>query len=282
MKKNSNDFFSVIRSALSKKNITENNFSTLKFLMPLIALLFSCYTLKGQDSEMEMVDYKAFNAGLHLKNMHTWHGFVVEAGPVAATNLEFNSPNKKFTFGLWGGVSTDGDYTELSIYTLYRFSDKFFIEAVSHNNYTGIEENGGRLHYFGYDRYQPYNFVDLNFGYSITDAFSVYLATILGGGSRDFEVQNNGDAKNSYTHYLELKHKVWKKDDHSLSLFVGGAFSFLTDKTFYTDKKGNFVNIGAIFTKNIHIGSFSTPVELTAMWNPEKEIAVLQIDIAIF
>ncbi|WP_308993927.1 hypothetical protein QLS71_001125 [Mariniflexile litorale] len=274
------------------------------FKLVLICLLFSFSVLSAQNEEidqsevggLEKDDYKPFNAGAHLKNMHLWHGFVVHPGAVFATNLEYNSRNKKFTFGLWGGASftsvdvvnkNTGDYVganykEFSIYTMYRFSDKFFIEAVSHNNYTGVEERGDKLHYWSYDKTQGYNFVDLNFGYMVTDNTLLYLATILAGRSGDYEVQSDGSVKDSWTHYLEIKSKVWEKDDYKLSLFAGGAWSFITDKTFYTEGVGNFINVGASLSKDIHIGNYRMPVEVTAMWNPEKEKAVLQLDLTIF
>ncbi|MDO6769596.1 MULTISPECIES: hypothetical protein [Cellulophaga] len=246
--------------------------------------------------EEEEDDYKAFNASAHLKNMHIWHGFQVQSGGVFATSLEYNTRDKKFTFGVWGGASlssTDiyneesdayvsANYKEFSIYTLYRFSDKFFIEAVSHNNYTGVEERGDELHYWSYDKTQGYNFVDLNFGYNITDNTLLYLATILGGGSGDFEVQDDGSFKNSWTHYFEVKSKVWERDDYSLSLFAGGAWSFLTDKTFYTESSANVINVGATLGRNINFGNYKMPVEVTAMWNPEQERTVLQLDIMLF
>jgi hypothetical protein len=139
-------------------------------------------------------EYKPFNIGLHLKNMHLWHGFVVTPAPMLATNLDFNSRDKKLKFGLWGtagfsptdvtnksGDLVSATYKELSVYTFYRFFDKFFIEAISHNNYTyiGVEETGDVLHYWSYDKTQGYNFVDLNFGYQVTKSTSLYLATIL-------------------------------------------------------------------------------------------------------
>tara|TARA_R110000868_G_scaffold1389_1_gene10668 strand:- start:9399 stop:10322 length:924 start_codon:yes stop_codon:yes gene_type:complete len=287
-----------------KEKASEFNHARFRFILFCMCLLFSLNNLSAQDEKTELSevdrskkdDHKAFDAGVHLKNMHIWHGFVVHSGAVVATNLEYNSRNKKFTFGVWGGASlasTDvvnkdtGDnvsanYKEFTIYTVYRFSDKFFTEAVSHNNYTGVEERGDKLHYWSYDKTQGYNFVDLNFGYMVSDNTLLYLATILGGGSGDYEVQNDGSFKDSWTHYLEIKSKVWEKDDYKLSLFAGGAWSFTTDKTFYTESSGNLINVGASLSKNIHIGKYKMPVEVTAMWNPEKEITVLQLDLTIF
>lgn len=266
-------------------------FKTLSFCL---LILLSTNLIFAQDKMDE--DYKAFNAGGHLKNMHTWHGFVVHPGAIFATNLEFNSRNKKFTAGFWGGASfttidivnkitgefVSANYKEFSIYTLYRFSDKFFMEAVTHNNYTGVEERGDVLHYWSYDKTQGYNFVDFNLGYNISSNTLLYLATIVAGGSGDYEVQEDGSFKDSWTHYFEVKSKVWERGSSKLSLFVGGAWSFTTDKTFYTKGVGNVINVGASFNKDINIGRYKLPVDVTAMWNPEKEITVLQLDLTLF
>ena len=241
-------------------------------------------------------EYQAFSIGAHVKNMHLWHGSVVHPGAMIATSLEYNSKNKKFTFGLWGGASfstidvdnfTTGKtesafYKEVSIYTKYRFSDRFFIEAVSHNNYTGVEERGDELKFWSYDKTQGYNFVDINFGYNITSNTLLYLATIINGGSGDYEVQVDGSLKNSWTHYFEVNSKVWEKGDASLTLFTGSAWSFATDKTFYTDSAANIINVGATFNKDVKIGNYNLPIGVTAMWNPEQEKTVLQLDLTLF
>ena len=266
-----------------------------------LQLLFLCFLFLGistinAQNEIVKDNYKAFSAGVRIKNMHLWHGFVVHPGAMIATNLEYNSRNSKFTLGVWGGASfttvnvtnkntganVAAHYQEFSLYTKYRFSDKFFMEAVSHNNYTGVEERGDVLHYWSYDKTQGYNFVDVNFGYNITPNTLLYLATIINGGSGDYEVQTDGSLKNSWTHYLEVNSKVWESGDSSLSLFAGGAWSFFTDKTFYTKGSANLINVGATFNKNVKLGNYDLPVGVTAMWNPEKERTVLQVDFTIF
>lgn len=276
----------------SKKSTTQKALQlTFSFLV-----LCSLSTVSAQEQENKIDAYEPFSIGAHVKNMHTWHGFVVHPGALFATNIEYNTRNKKFTFGFWGGASfssvdveniNTGEkesayYKEFSIYTKYRFSDKFFIEAVSHNNYTGVEERGDKLSYWSYDKTQGYNFVDLNFGYNVTPNTLLYLATIINGGSGDYQVQENGDLENSWTHYFEVSSKVWEKNNSSLSLFAGGAWSFITDKTFYTEGSGNIINVGATFSKKLKISNYNVPVDVTAMWNPEQEKTVLQLDITLF
>jgi len=271
---------------------------TLKAIVLTIAIssimLFST-DANAQNSEVDNV-YKPFSINAHLKNMHIWHGFVVHPSALFATSLEYNTRNKKFTFGFWGGASFSGvdvehketgelvsaSYKEFSIYTKYQFNNRFFIEAVTHNNYTGVEERGDKLSYWSYDKTQGYNFVDVNLGYYVTPKTLLYLATIIGGGSGDYEIQNDGSLKDSWTHYFEVKHKIWENDTSHFSAFVGGAWSFITDKTFYTESAGNVINVGVAYNKSISISNHNIPVEVTAMWNPEQEKTVLQLDIQLF
>ena len=268
---------------------------SLSVLLLNIILLISAQNTNAQ-KDITNEDYNAFSVQAHVKNMHLWHGGVVHPGAMIATSLEYNSKNKKFTFGLWGGASfssidvnntTTGEtesafYKEVSIYTKYRFSDRFFIEAVSHNNYTGVEERGDELKFWSYDKTQGYNFVDVSFGYNVTPNTLLYLATIINGGSGDYEVQADGSLKNSWTHYFEVNSKVWEKGDANLSLFAGGAWSFTTDKTFYTDSAANIINLGATYSKDVKVGNYNLPIGVTAMWNPELEKTVLQLDITLF
>ncbi|MHA7941472.1 hypothetical protein ACJOV8_000120 [Formosa sp. 3Alg 14/1] len=268
---------------------------SFKYVALALLLTLSVNVASAQE-ELSADDYNPFRIGAHLKNMHLWHGFVVHPGAVIATELEYNSRNKKFTFGLWGGASfssTDvynentGEnvgayYKEVSIYTKYRLSERFFVEAVSHNNFTGVEERGDDLHYWSWDKTQGYNFVDVSFGYKVTPNTLLYLATIIGGGSGDYEVEADGTLKNSWTQYFEVNSVVWKNQNSNLSLFVGGAWSFFTDKTFYTEGAGGVVNVGATFNKDLYIVKYKVPVSVTAMWNPEEEKTVLQLDIALF
>ena len=268
------------------------------FSLIIVFTLFSNLTINAQEKKEELTkdNYQPFNAGLHLKNMHIWHGFLVQPGPIFATNLEYNSRNKKITLGLWGGssfASTDvgqdqngnnvtGNYKEVSMYAVYRFNTRFFTEVVSHNNYTGVAERGEDLNYFSYDRDQTYNFIDVNFGYQITPSFSLYAGTILFGQASDTELQPDGSLDNNWTTYVEAKAKLYDKDGYQLTGVVAGAFSLVTEKTFYTEEQANIINVSLVLAKKINWGNFTVPVEVTGMWNPEKKITVLQVDLTLF
>jgi len=283
---------------------------SITYLILLVSIIFYSNPMIAQQNQEEneeianeVDDYKPFKAGLRLKNMHIWHGFVVTSGPMFATNLEYTTRNSKFTFGFWGAssfTSTDvwnpnteqyvsANYREFSIYAVYRFTDRFFTELVTHNNYTGVEERGDKLEYWSYDKTTSYNFPDLNFGYNF-DKFSLYWGVIIFGQSQDVEKDDNGNLvrdengnlTDSWTQYAEIKGTLYEKNNIKLTGFVGGAWSLHTDNTFYTTGKGNIINVGATLHTVAKLGNYKLPVETTAMWNPEKEITVLQVDLILF
>lgn len=284
-----------------KKELFTNN-SLGQFMMGFMTLIvfLSTGVVKAQQDEKSAAsdiveldeEYQPFKFNAHLKNMHTWHGFVVQSGPMFATNMEYTTRNGDFTFGFWGGSSfaSSGDpYKEFSIYAVYRFSDRFFTELVTHNNFTGVEERGETLHYWDYNKETSYNFPDLNFGYNF-DKFSIYWGVILFGQSQDVAkdddgnlvYDSNGDLEDSWTQYAEVKATLYEKHGSKLTGFVGGAWSMHTDNTFYTEGKANLINVGLSLARTVNIVGYKLPVDVTAMWNPEKEITVLQLDLKLF
>lgn len=303
----------LTKMPLQNRTYKGTTFSRISFF--ILLLLCVSMNIEAQDEKMETRspttqeeekmedDYKAFDVGVHLKNMHLWHGFIVSETPIFATNMEYNSRDKKFTAGIWGAAGfnsidvtndngtprdpnddfrVNANYKEVSIYAVYRFSESFFVEAVSHNNFTGVAERGEELNYWSFDRDQNHNFVDLNFGYKPNPKTLLYLATILGGGQKDFVRNSDGTIDNSWTNYLEIRQNLWQKKDYNLDMIVGGAWSFFTDKTFYTEGRGNVINAALALSKKLKIGNHTIPVEVMGMWNPEKKVTVIQLDITLF
>ncbi|WP_298782333.1 hypothetical protein [uncultured Polaribacter sp.] len=288
----------VFGSQLKEAKV-KNGFSLGKAVIAVFVALLSFGNANAQDDGKNMEDsYKPFKFGAHLKNMHLWHGFQVQSGPMVATNLEYTSRDSKFTLGFWGGASfasSGSPYKEFSTYAVYRFSDRFFTELVTHNNFTDIAASGVGYNSWAYDRATAYNFADLNFGYNF-DKISLYYGVILFGQSSDVDryadgalvngsnlvYDANGDLTDSWTQYLEVKAKLFEKDGATLTGILGGAWSFHTDNTFYTQGSGNIINVGLALAKKMSLGNYKLPVEVMAMWNPERKETNLQLDITLF
>lgn len=249
----------------------------LKVLLLFVAIL--CADMLFAQGEEDA--YKPIEGHLSLRNMHMWRGFVVTPGAMTSVALEYNSKNEKLTLGLWGGASFNGTFKEYSYYGVYRFADNFYAEVVSHNNYSSQNEED--IDMFSYNKETSPNFVDIALGYTISEEvpLTLFWATILGGQAGDYEEDENGEKTNSYSNYAEAKYRLYNKDGYQLSAFAGGAFSFSTDKTFYS-KGANFVNIGLTLNKEVEVFSKKIPMAFNGIWNPESGKGVLQIDIALF
>jgi hypothetical protein len=136
---------------------------------------------------------------------------------------------------------------------------------------------------FSYDKEVSPNFVDIALGYIISEQFplKIFWATIVGGQAGDYEEDEEGTMTDSYSNYVELKYKVYHQDGYRVSAFAGGAFSFLTDITYYSDE-ANFVNAGLTLNKNVEVFSKEIPVEFNGIWNPESGKGVLEFNVALF
>lgn len=265
--------------------IKRTNTKHISLALLTISLLFPIATWAAakQDSttiqEDKAISLDNFDINFNLKNMHTWHGSVVTPGAMMATSMEYKSNNDKFIVGLWGGTSFNGTYKEFSYYTSYQFTDRFKTSFISHNNYSDSENPN----IFSYDKFTSPNFVDIVLEYTVSDRLplNIYWSTILFGQGGDFETDATGDITNSFSNYVQLSYPVLKKENTQLSLFAGGAFSFSTEKTFYSEK-ANIVNAGIKLDQNIKMFNTVLPVSATALWNPETKLGVLQLDIALF
>ncbi|MGQ1786376.1 MULTISPECIES: hypothetical protein [unclassified Saccharicrinis] len=245
----------------------------------IIGVVLVCgNTLSAQEVENA---YKPFQGYLSLRNMHMWRGFVVTPGVMTSTALEYNDRSGKLTLGLWGGASFDGTFKEYSYYGVYRFADNFYVEVVSHNNYSSQDEED--IDMFSYAKETSPNFVDIALGYTVSEEvpLTLFWATILAGQGQDYEVDENGDRTDSYSNYVEAKYRLHNKGGYQLSAFAGGAFSFSTEKTFYS-KGANFVNIGLTLSKSVEVFNKKIPVNFNGIWNPESGKGVLQIDVVLF
>lgn len=249
--------------------------SSIKICFLFCGVFLIWNTLKAQD-ETSVSDN--FNLTLDLKNMHLWHGFVVTPGVMVASSIEYNSTNQKFIAGLWGGANYSGDYREFSYYTKYYFTDHLNISLISHNNYSNYDDPN----IFSYNKFISPNFVDVELEYMISDKvpLTFYWSTILFGNGGDFVIDADGLSTNSYSNYIELSYLFFHKKPTQLCVFAGGAFSFVTQKTFYSES-ANLVNLGLTLSHNVYFLSKQIPVAATAFWNPESKIGALQLTISL-
>ncbi len=220
-----------------------------------------------------------FDIDMEIKNMHLWHGSVVTPGVMIASSIEYQSSNKKFVAGLWGGASFNSEYKEFSYYAKYSICNNFSASLINHNNYSS--EKAPNI--FSYDKFTSPNFVDIVLEYTLPDniPLTLYWSTILFGNGGDYETEADSSVTDSYSNYVELRYVFFPNKKTNLTMFAGGAFSFLTEKTFYS-KQANFVNLGLTLSRDVKLFSKEFPVSATAFWNPESKIGALQLAISLF
>lgn len=262
-------------SILIKKETRLNRLVATLLLLSLL-LPFNSSSLFSQE---EVDAPKNFNVDLHLKNMHLWQGFVVTPGVMMATSMEYVTNDQKFVAGLWGGASFNGSYKEFSYYTTYHFTPNLYAQLISHNNYSGMENPD----MFSYDKYTSPNFLDIVLSYTLSDdvPLSFLWSMILFGQGGDYEINDDGTDTNSYSNYVEMSYRLFEDDNTKISASVGGAFSFTTEKTFYSSS-AEIVNVSLNLTQEVTVFAKTIPVTGTAFWNPYSGVGALQIDIMLF
>lgn len=224
-----------------------------------------------------------WNLAFDVKTNHLWHGFIVTESVMTAGSLEYKSANKKTTYGLWGGGSFNGEFKEFTYYASHKFSDDLFVEIVNHGNHSSIPEGDVNIFDYSTDPSKTGNFVDIGAGYTFQGdtPISVYYAVIVQGVDTYID-EDTGEKVQSYTNYVEVSAPVWNgKDNEQVKAFIGGAFSPVNDKNFYSDNT-NINNVGLTYSKNLHAMGKTFPVSATAMWNPALEIGALQVAVNLF
>lgn len=246
-----------------------------RFLIVLFIVFNSASAIAQEDDDSFLEN---FAINVNVKNMHTWHGFVVTPGAMVAGSMDVGLFQEKFRLGVWGGSSFNGDYTELSYYLNYKLGPKSMISLISHNNYSGLENPN----IFSWNKYSSTNFFDIVVETSVSEQFPlhIYFSTILLGQGGDYEIDIEGRLKDSYSNYLELNYPVFDNEDLNLSLFAGGAFSLFTEKTFYSEQP-NLVSVGVQAQRILSIFNYSRTLKAKAFWNPESKKAVLELDLSV-
>ena len=248
--------------------------ASVPLVLILMLFIFDSSALSAQDSSMSN-----FKLDLHLKNMHLWQGSVVTPGVMMATSMEYVTDDQKLVAGLWGGASFDGSYKEFSYYTTYNFTNNFYAQLISHNNYSNMETPD----MFSYDKFTSPNFLDIVLSYTLSESIPATLlwSTILFGQAGDYATNDDGSVTDSYSSYVELSYRLFQDNNTQIKACVGGAFALATEKSFY-NASPSIVNLGLTLTQDVKLLNKKIPVSGTAFWNPDSGLGALQIDIMLF
>lgn len=225
--------------------------------------------IKKRNKHDSLNSHRDINFSLDIKNMHLWRGYQVTSGAMTGASIYYLSPSKNFKTGFWGGAGFDGKYKEVCFYVNYQ-NKNFFTELLNSFNSTNYDHPD----IFSFNRITSPHYVDITLGYNFPKLkLKASLSTVVLG--RDIYTKLNGDIANRFSHYTELKYTAWATNDSNLKIFVGGAFSFIDQTTFYSSKP-NFVNIGLEINRTVTLLSRELPLSATFRINPDQRNGALE------
>lgn len=233
-----------------------------------------------------------FDANVDLETMHYWRGYRVYTG--MGTGSQIGYYNNGLTVKVWGGLSIDGKYQEVTPVISYAVND-FSITFSDIDNFSNEydprnplkELTPAQKEYGNYDRKTTNHIMDLALSYDFTKSglpLAVTWATVVNGGG-DFNP--DADMSQRYSTYLELS-STFKCEGYSLTPFIGTAFALNSKEgnvgNFYAnDKKGiSLVNIGVTYNKTFTLHDIKFPITTKFAVNPALKQATVYASWSIF
>jgi len=246
-----------------------------------------------------------------LETSHLWRGLEVGNGLIFNNDVSLSDNNGHFKVGLWGGMSTDGDYKEADVY--FNFNHSGFNLAVwdlwnfSPGN-PGIPGNG-KYFTWAADRTSHLTDVAISYDFKPECNFPLTLtwATLVQGRDRGelTRYEENGpgmrkgeivaserpDAKNVYSTFVQAAFRLYEDENWNVDASVGGSFALSPYKkeireaynlqnNLYGKSAGvTDVRLGA--TYKLKIGKYTLPVGGQMMWNPEASKAYFRATVTL-
>lgn len=235
-----------------------------------------------------------YNAG--LETSHLWRGLEVGNGLIFNNDVSISDNNGHFKLGLWGGMSTDGDYKEADVY--FNFNHSGFNLAVWDlwNFSEGIPGNG-KYFTWAADRTSHLTDVAISYDFKPMCNFPLTLtwATLVQGRDRgNVARDDNGkivdplnEAQNVYSTFVQAAYRLYEDENWNVDASVGAAFAlnpydkkYGMDNNLYGKHAGvNDVRLGA--TYKLKIGKYTLPVGGQMMWNPEASKAYFRATVTL-
>jgi hypothetical protein len=241
-----------------------------------------------------------------LETSHLWRGLEVGNGLIFNNDVSISDNNGHFKFGLWGGMSTDGDYKEADVY--FNFNHSGFNLAVWDlwNFSEGIPGNG-KYFTWAADRTSHLTDVAISYDFKPMCNFPLTLtwATLVQGrdrgelarygqnnvplpeGQRQGEIVDKGIAQNVYSTFVQAAYRLYEDENWNVDASVGAAFAlnpydkkYGMNNNLYGKHAGvNDVRLGA--TYKLKIGKYTLPVGGQMMWNPEASKAYFRATVTL-
>lgn len=221
----------------------------------------------------------AASAQIHLtadlQNNHLWRGMEVADGCVILADLGYTFLDGHATLGLWGGTNTDGSYKEFNHYVTIRGGGFEFCAMDTYNFSPSATYNNHQ--YFNYSAHQTGRFLNCTLNYRFQEPrFPLLLSwsTIMFG--RDRSADNTSQ---KYSSFAYAEYPIYRKDKWTVDAGVGAAFALNKageKQNFYGNTSG-IVHAQLKVSHDLKLGSYTIPVHVMALWNPQSQKAYFQI-----
>lgn len=212
-----------------------------------------------------------FNVNVQAKTMHYWRGLRVTDAFMTGTSAGYFSDH--FSAYVWGGLSLNGEYKEVTPVISYTKND-FSATLIDINNFSGLQT----IDYFNFDAGGTNHIIDLTLGYNF-DFVNVAWSTILYGNDHI-----PGTDEQRYSTYVEFGFPV-KLKETSVTPFIAPAFTLNGDAEamlYGDDESAGIANVGFRVYRIVEISDYKLPVSAEVGFNTAMEQASVQLALNLF
>ena len=210
-----------------------------------------------------------------VQNNHLWRGMEVADGCVLLTDLNYTCAKGHLTLGLWGGTNTQGTYKEFNHYASVQ-AHGFELSAWDTYNFSpGATYNNHQ--YFNYKAHETGRFLNCTLNYRFQQPrFPLLLSwsTILFGRDRNASNTEQKYSTFAYAEYPVCRHAGWTAD-----VGLGAAFALRRagEKANFYGTTSGVVHASLKVSHYLSLGSYTLPVHVMALWNPQSQKAYFQL-----
>ena len=219
----------------------------LKSCLSLVALLLVSFFVSAQKFEWE--------SEVLLQSRYIWRGEMLGNAPAIEPSVTFTSG--KFSFNVWGMLTTNNSYSEFDLVPSYQFN----LFKVSLLDYY-IPEKGESNQYLNFQKEKNRHSLEINIdNYSIDEQRLKWMVGTFFSGDKNEETN-----KPFYSTYIEFKYpftifKINAEPSVGITPFKG----------MYANKFA-FVNTAISFSKEFELSSrLSIPITASYTYNPYQD-----------
>ncbi len=218
-------------------------------------------------------------ASITMQNMHLWRGGEIADGFVVTTDVCYTDSLRRFKIGFWGGTNSTGDYKEFDYYVSVAIRPNLSVTIFDTYNFSTYATYNHH-EFFNYKINDTGRFIDATVRYRLEGDYPLALswATVIFGRDRDEE-----SSANRYSTFCSAEYPIYSVGQWRIDLGVGAAFALnnIDDGANFYGSEAGVVETTLRVTNELQFRSYTLPVSVTAMWNPQSSQAYLQLSATV-